>query len=157
MMAALGVGSRPCLTRVCSRSAVWMRFQVPVAQPAAEIAPHRRPGWKIVRQGAPVASCAIQVQNGVEHFAHVGRTWVSSWLGRWDQRFEDRPFPLAQIAWILSSLHRSPSSLLLFARFFFLFHSSSIGPLGPWSYRASFQANRTHSFHLASQAFAHSL
>jgi hypothetical protein len=29
MMAALGVGSRPCLTRTCSRSAVCMRSHVP--------------------------------------------------------------------------------------------------------------------------------
>jgi hypothetical protein len=30
MMAALGVGSRPCFTRTASRSAVCMRFQVPL-------------------------------------------------------------------------------------------------------------------------------
>src|SRR2546423_12992489 len=29
MMAALGVGSRPCFTRTASRRAVWMRSQVP--------------------------------------------------------------------------------------------------------------------------------
>jgi hypothetical protein len=29
IIAALGVGSRPCFTRTCSRSAVWMRSQVP--------------------------------------------------------------------------------------------------------------------------------
>src|SRR6266700_3969845 len=29
MMAALGVGSRPCRTRTCSRNAVCIRFQVP--------------------------------------------------------------------------------------------------------------------------------
>src|SRR5207249_9062221 len=29
IIAALGVGSRPCFTRTCSRRAVWMRSQVP--------------------------------------------------------------------------------------------------------------------------------
>jgi hypothetical protein len=29
IIAALGVGSRPCFTRTCSRSAVWIRSQVP--------------------------------------------------------------------------------------------------------------------------------
>jgi hypothetical protein len=29
IIAALGVGSRPCFTRTCSRSAVWMRSHVP--------------------------------------------------------------------------------------------------------------------------------
>ena len=29
IIAALGVGSRPCFTRTCSRNAVWMRSQVP--------------------------------------------------------------------------------------------------------------------------------
>ena len=29
IIAALGVGSRPCFTRVCSRRVVWTRSQVP--------------------------------------------------------------------------------------------------------------------------------
>ena len=50
-----------------------------------------------MRQGTPLAPCPIQVQNGIEHFAHVGGSWVSTWLGGRDERLEDGPFLLGQI------------------------------------------------------------
>ena len=110
-----------------------------------------------MRQGTPLASRAVQVQNGVDDFSHVGGTGVSSRLAGWDQRRKDGPFSLTEIAWIVFSLHRSTSSLLLFAGFLFLLNSSFIVPFGTLPYRAPLQANRLYSFHLAPEAFAHSL
>ncbi len=48
-------------------------------------------------QSSPLAPRAVQVQNGIEHFAHIGGSGVSSWLGGRDERFEDGPFFLGQI------------------------------------------------------------
>src|SRR6266699_2815602 len=79
-----------------------------IVAPATKVTPHRRPGRKLMGQGAPLAAGAIQVQDGVQYFTHIGGAWMSSWLGGWDQWFKDRPFPLTQIAWIVSSLHHSP-------------------------------------------------
>src|SRR5215468_7608753 len=112
----------------------------PVIAPGAEVAPHRRPGWKLMWQGAPLASGAIYIQDGIDDFSHVGRARVSSWLGRRDQRFQDRPFLLGQITGIASSLHLSTSSLFPFAGCPFLVHSSLILSLGPLPSCAARQA-----------------
>ncbi len=32
-------------------------------------------------QGSPLAPGAVQVQNGIDHFTHLGSSGVSSWLG----------------------------------------------------------------------------
>src|SRR5258706_5717041 len=61
-------------------------------------------------QGAPLAARAIHIQDGVDHFAHVGGARMASWLSRRNERFQDRPFLLREIAWIASSLHLSTSS-----------------------------------------------
>ena len=98
MIAALGVGSRPILTRVFSRKAVCMRFQVPVVAPGTEITPDRRPRGKVVRQGPPLASGAIHVEERVENLTHVRRARMPACFGRRDQRFQDRPFLLGEIA-----------------------------------------------------------
>ncbi len=50
-----------------------------------------------MRQGTPLAPCPIQVQNGIDHFADVGGSWVPAWLGGRDERLEDGPFLLGQI------------------------------------------------------------
>src|SRR6266705_5628185 len=71
-----------------------------------------------MRQGTPLAACPIQVQNGIDHFADVGCSWVSTWLGGWDQRFEDGPFLLGQITGVAESIHFSTSSTF---PFFFCF------------------------------------
>src|SRR5947207_91292 len=74
----------------------------------AEVAPHGRPRRKLVRQSSPLAARAIQVQDGIDHFAHVGRARMSTRLGRRNERLKDGPFLLTQIAWIASSLHLPP-------------------------------------------------
>src|SRR5438128_6997427 len=64
-----------------------------------------------MRQGSPLAPCPIQVQNGIDHFADVGGSWVSTWLGGRDERFEDGPFLLGQITGVTASFHFSTSSI----------------------------------------------
>src|SRR6266446_4793515 len=59
----------------------------------AVLARFGRAAW----QGTPLAARPIQVQNGIDHFAHVGGSWVSTWLGGRDERREDGPFLLGQI------------------------------------------------------------
>src|SRR5207248_5915535 len=66
-------------------------------------------------QGSPLAPGAVQVQNGIDHFTHLGGSGVSSWLGGWDQRFEDPPLVVAHITGITSSHHLPTSSLPLFS------------------------------------------
>src|SRR6266568_8533857 len=69
----------------------------PGVAPGAEVAPHRGPRRKLMRQGSPLASRAVQVQNGIDHFTHLGGSGVFPWLGRGDQRFQDPPLVVAHI------------------------------------------------------------
>jgi hypothetical protein len=76
-----------------------------------------------MRQGTPLAPCPIQVQNGIDHFSHVGGSWVSTWLGGRDERLEDGPFLLGQIDFsncvfsLLHLLYLSPVSSPTFYHF----------------------------------------
>src|SRR6266700_3969844 len=111
-------------------------------------------------QSAPLAPRAVQVQNGIDHFAHIGGSGVSSWLGGRDQRFEDPPLVVGHITGVAASLHLSTSSLhFSLSGHFFLFYSSSIISSGRHPCRAALQADASALvfFHLASQGFAHSL
>src|SRR5713226_6447455 len=94
-----------------------------------------------MRQGSPLAAGAIQVQDGIDHFAQVGGAWMPTRLGRRNERLEDRPFLLTQIAWVASSFHLPTSSLVPFPGFSFLFSSSLILPLCTLSYRSPHQAH----------------
>jgi len=49
-----------------------------------------------MRQGSPLAACAIQVQDGIDHFAHFSSTRMPTGLGRRNERLEDRPLPLTR-------------------------------------------------------------
>ena len=85
-----------------------------------------------MRQGSPLAPCPIQVQNGIDHFADVGGSWVSTWLGGRDERFEDGPFLLGQITGVTASFHFSTSSifpLFLLLHYITLHTASHNGPL----------------------------
>src|SRR6266702_1820864 len=50
----------------------------------------------------------IQVQDGIDHFAHVSGARMPTGLGGWNERLEDGPFLLTEITWITSSLHLPP-------------------------------------------------
>ena len=108
-------------------------------------------------QGSPLASSSVQVQNGIDHFAHLGASGASSWLGGRNQWLEDPPLVLADIAGVASSHHLPTSSLP-----FFLFSSSSILSPGRRLCRAALQACASalssfiwllKPFHTASQRF----
>jgi len=104
-------------------------------------------------QGSPLAPGAVQVQNGIDHFTHLGGSGVSSWLGGRDQRFKDPPLVVGHITGIASSLHLSTSSLpFSFVTLPLLYHLAGVlaEPLSKPIYRLVLS-------HLASQAFAHSL
>src|SRR6266702_3816899 len=102
-------------------------------------------------QGSPLTSSPVQVQNGIDHFSHIGASGVSTWLGGWDQRFEDPPLVLGYITGVASSHHLSTSSLP-----FLLFLYCIIWQLSSPSPSPSPFIGFVLS-HLASQAFAHSL
>src|SRR3989442_15563696 len=87
----------------------------PPITPDAEVAPHRGPGGKLMGQGPPLAPSAVQVQNGVDHFAHISGSGTSSWFGGRDQRVEDPPLVLGHITGIASSHHLPTSSLPFFS------------------------------------------
>ena len=69
-----------------------------IVAPGTEITPDRRPRGKVVRQGPPLASGAIHVEERVENLTHVRRARMPAYFGRRDQRFQDRPFLLGEIA-----------------------------------------------------------
>src|SRR2546421_5780473 len=87
-------------------------------------------------QGSPLAPGAVQVQNGIDHFTHLGGSGVSSWLGGRDQRFKDPPLVVAHIdfdSFFAASFH-------LFSPFFLCSSSSIVSP-GRCPCRAAFQAH----------------
>src|SRR6266702_2090751 len=112
----------------------------PIIAPGAEVAPHRRPRRKLMRQGSPLATGTIQVQDGIDHFAHVSGARMPTGLGGWNERLEDGPFLLTEITWVASSFHLPTSSLVPFPGCSFLFPSSLILPLGTLPYRSPHQA-----------------
>src|SRR5215469_170378 len=80
----------------------------PVVAPGAKISPDGRPGREVMRQGAPLASGPIQIQDGVDYFAHIGGAGVSTGLGRRNQRFENSPLLVAHITGVARSSHAPP-------------------------------------------------
>src|SRR5581483_2071428 len=66
--------------------------------PETERAPDGGPSGKVVRQGPPLASGAIPGEERVEDLTPVRRTRTPAGFGRRDQRFQDRPFLLGEIA-----------------------------------------------------------
>ena len=132
----------------------------PRIAPGAEVTPHRGPRWKLMGQGPPLASSAVQIQNGIDHFAHIGGSGTSSCFGRRDQQFEDPPLVLGHITGIASSHHLPTSSLpffsfeVLFPVFLLLYYTIPPPSLPSRSPRPFISIVLSH---LASQAFAHSL
>src|SRR6266852_2705768 len=113
-----------------------------------------------MRQGSPLASSPIQVQDAIDHFTHIGGSGVSSWLGGRDQRFEDPPLVVAHITGVASSHHLSTSSLPFFPfgiLFPFLLFLHVITWQACLPSRSPGPCIGLVLFHLASQAFAHSL
>ena len=74
--------------------------QRPVPVPQIEILVHRRLRRKVLGQGAPLAAGRQQIENRVQHLAHIHRARTAATLGRRDRRFDQRPLRIRQIAWV---------------------------------------------------------
>ena len=74
-----------------------------VAAPFPEVVVNCGVRRKILRQLPPLAAGAIDVADGVENLAHVGRAAASARTRRREHRLDDRPLLVAQIAWIASA------------------------------------------------------
>lgn len=68
--------------------------------PSVEIALDRRKRRKILRQHSPLTAAGRQIEDRVHHFAHIGAARTTTNLRGRKQRFDQRPFRIAQIAWI---------------------------------------------------------
>ncbi len=79
-----------------------------IVAPRAKIAPDRRPRRKVMWQSPPLASRAVQIQDGIDHLAHVGRARMPAWLSRRDQGVQDGPLLVGQITQVALSSHAHP-------------------------------------------------
>jgi len=43
-------------------------------------------GWKIGGEQAPLAAAPQDVEDGIDHLAHVRRAWATTAFGRWNER-----------------------------------------------------------------------
>src|SRR5688500_3053167 len=82
--------------------------------PQVEILPDRAPGRQVLRQCLPLAAGPQHVEDGVEHLADVHGPRSSTALGRADQRLDQRPLHIRQVALVAQSTPiRCPAVLRL--------------------------------------------
>jgi len=74
--------------------------QCPVPVPQLEIIVQRRLGWEVLRQRPPLAPGGQQIEDRVQHLAHIDRALAPAALGRRDQRRDQGPLLVRQIAGI---------------------------------------------------------
>ena len=72
--------------------------QRPVPVPQLQILVHGAARREVLRQGAPLAARREDIENGVQHFAHIDRTLAPAVPGRRDLRRHQRPLTIRQIA-----------------------------------------------------------
>src|SRR5437016_4432853 len=72
-------------------------FPGAIVAPSAEVGPDRGPGWKVMRQGTPLAPRTVHIQNRIDHFTHVDGSRTPAWLRRWDQWLQNSPFLVSEI------------------------------------------------------------
>ena len=75
-----------------------MRSSVPSSSQRAEVVVHRAARRQVLRQRRPLAAGAQDIHHPVHHLAHVDRPLVAAALGRRDQRPDQRPFLVRQVA-----------------------------------------------------------
>src|SRR5687767_8845655 len=75
---------------------------VPV--PQIEVLPDRAARREVLWQGLPLAPRPEHIEDGVEHLAHVDRPRTPAAFGRPDQRRNQRPFCIGQIARVAQSV-----------------------------------------------------
>jgi hypothetical protein len=69
-----------------------------VAAPFPKVAVYRCVRRKVLRQLSPLTAGAIDIANGVENLAHVGRPATTAGSRRRQHRLDDRPLLVADIA-----------------------------------------------------------
>src|SRR6516164_8291936 len=111
MIAAVGLGSRPSRSRV-ERVVDVLQRAVPV--PQCEIQMRRALGRQVLRQGLPLAAGREHVEDRIDDLAHIHLATPSATLGRRDQRLNQRPFSVAQIARITQPAPVSGTAMLGF-------------------------------------------
>src|SRR5215475_13659226 len=66
-------------------------------------------GRKLFREQAPLASAPQDVEDGIDHLAHIGRARATTTFGRGNERCQDGPFRLGEIRWV-ALRHPMPST-----------------------------------------------
>jgi hypothetical protein len=79
--------------------------------PLRKVVEHRRPGREVVRQGAPLAARAQQIEHGIGDAAQLKCLRVPSLHGGCDERPEDGPFFIGQVRRVSASLHPDQMAL----------------------------------------------
>jgi len=69
-----------------------------VPAPQAEVVMHGASGRQVLGQRAPLAAGAQDVHQTVDHLAQIDRPLAAAGLARRDQRRDQRPFLIGQIA-----------------------------------------------------------
>ena len=68
--------------------------------PGPEIMVDGLVGRKVGGEQAPLAPAPQDVEDGIDHLAHVGRARATTEFGRGNERCQDGPFRLGEIRWI---------------------------------------------------------
>ena len=71
-----------------------------VARPFPEIIVNRRPRREVLRQLTPLTPRAQYIAHRVHDFAHIGFALPAAAARTGDQRFDQPPFRIGQIAWV---------------------------------------------------------
>src|SRR6516165_7568074 len=109
MQRALGVGSRPACTRVCSRH-TWTIFVHVPSSPLGKVVIDGAFGQHIMGQHIPLAATPVEREQCLEYLPHVHRTRAPSpvvLLGGWNHRCQYRPLLVRQIRRVLLSMQYS--------------------------------------------------
>lgn len=69
-----------------------------IVLPVEEIAVHRAARWQVLRQRCPLAAGAQDIHDAIDDLAHIDGPLVAATLGRRDERVNQRPFGVRQVA-----------------------------------------------------------
>jgi hypothetical protein len=62
------------------------------------------PGWKIMRQQAPLTARAQDIEDGLDNLPPPVISRTPSAFDGWNQWFDDLPFCISQVRWVVGSL-----------------------------------------------------
>src|SRR5436190_6018431 len=100
-----GFGLSPlCTTQSLAEFVVNLLPQAPEL-PLPEQIVNRSPLGKVARQLAPLTACAVHIQNGIDHLPPANSARPADTAGRRQQRFDQLPLLVGQIAGIISPIH----------------------------------------------------